>query len=590
MKKKKIIATTIACGLIAAMALGTSIAYLTDNESHTNTVQVSGDVRIDLVEPMWSEADSDNNGIPDYAEEAVPNQEIAKNPYIINTGKNDVIGFIRLTVPVRDVTRVNDDGYILRRDGTQPENDEMVVHAPQDLFWFKQGAPATTNGSVGNAHGFTTDAGTGVTTGPQGTSNNAQNGVVNDPSGSNSNIDGPDALNTSTDGGAFNVHENTWGANWVRLPDEEFNVQRKAITSGSDMNKDGAYTHSGETLTAESLREGQEIGQAVYVFGYTKKIPGDYAQTTELFQKIQIKNIIENEIDSADLLNIKIEAFAIQADNLVHNNTKENGEYVSVNKTDGDNTKINTSGTLTYDQLEEIYETFIHQNGVIQGQPEAGAPTGTNGHQGDMSWTEWQDAEHGQVEKEADINNERDLHNTDNTDNLATTFKDGDCGVTSVTRINETFINEINTNLPDNAKLTMNDLLVGDKGTIKFTLSRLRGTATGNEKKFKITSTNANSVSIGTPTTADDNMSVTIPFEALKKGDCTIVCEIDEVRYAVQLNVMDDSRENVENWDTDVDYNDNAIGIPNHSSETQQGQNGNTANPVTPQQQTQPQP
>jgi predicted ribosomally synthesized peptide with SipW-like signal peptide len=313
MNRKKALVTIAASGLVAAMALGGSLAYLTDNESHTNTVMMSGNIRIDLVEEHWSTTDTNNNGVPDKSEEAVPNQEIPKDPKVINTGENPSFVFLRMSVPVKDVTRVRDDGTLVRKDNqTNPvTNNTNIFHEPQDLFYFKNSSAAKKD------------------------------------------------------------HKNTFNPDWIRLTNKEYNTEMDA--SGSRLE--------------------QEVGQAVYVFGWKDVLPANGEETGTLYDKIQLKNILEFEIQPEQLQNIKLEAFGIQADNLLDRNGNE----------------IPTTSSLTQAQLEEIYDIFVKQNGSFDDK-------------GNFIWNAYQDEEHGQTEKEADINNERDLIN-DDSNRQATTFQ-----------------------------------------------------------------------------------------------------------------------------------------------------------------------
>lgn len=59
-----------ACAMVGAMAIGGTMAYLTDNEGATNTFTV-GKVQVDLEEPGWD---------PEEGKDIVPNEEVAKNP------------------------------------------------------------------------------------------------------------------------------------------------------------------------------------------------------------------------------------------------------------------------------------------------------------------------------------------------------------------------------------------------------------------------------------------------------------------------------------------------------------------------------
>ena len=50
--KKQLLRTIIACGLVVSVAVGSTVAYLTDAETSTNTFTV-GNVQIDLEEPGY---------------------------------------------------------------------------------------------------------------------------------------------------------------------------------------------------------------------------------------------------------------------------------------------------------------------------------------------------------------------------------------------------------------------------------------------------------------------------------------------------------------------------------------------------------
>lgn len=125
MNKKKALTTMAACGLVAALGVGGTMAYLTDSEQTTNTFTI-GKVKIDVQEPGWDTTDKNNNNIPDKAEDVVPNQELAKNPLIENTGSNSAVVFLKVTVPTKYVTQVADDGTV-SKDGRKS----------QEIFYFK---------------------------------------------------------------------------------------------------------------------------------------------------------------------------------------------------------------------------------------------------------------------------------------------------------------------------------------------------------------------------------------------------------------------------------------------------------------------
>lgn len=81
MNKKKTIISAIV--LLAIVAVGGAIAYFTDTDTKTNTFTI-GNVDITLSEEHWSTTDSNNNNIPDAAENIAPGVSVAKDPVITN--------------------------------------------------------------------------------------------------------------------------------------------------------------------------------------------------------------------------------------------------------------------------------------------------------------------------------------------------------------------------------------------------------------------------------------------------------------------------------------------------------------------------
>lgn len=98
-QSKKALATMLACGLVGAMAIGGTFAYLTDEEEATNTFTV-GKVTIDLTEPDWD---------PDHPP-VVPNEEVDKDPTITNTGNNSAYAFVEVKIPMKNVIVAGADG------------------------------------------------------------------------------------------------------------------------------------------------------------------------------------------------------------------------------------------------------------------------------------------------------------------------------------------------------------------------------------------------------------------------------------------------------------------------------------------------
>lgn len=225
-KKKTVITSMAALAVFAGMSVPYVSAYLTDNETATNTFTV-GKVQVDLEEPSYPGNNTDKTT------NLVPNGEVAKDPKVENTGNNAAYVFIKMTVPRANVTLVKDNG-------------EKGTKEVQELFYFKKNADT------------------------------------------------------------IDKHQNNFDTNWVELTSTE-----------------------GEATATERT----------YVFGYNAAVEANHS-TNPLFEKIQLKNVLENEITTGEAKNIKIDTYAIQADNIVG---------------------IDTT-TLDATTLTNIYTTYMKQN------------------------------------------------------------------------------------------------------------------------------------------------------------------------------------------------------------------------------------
>ena len=151
--KKKLTAIFLCVALAAIAIVGASLAYFTDTKSATNTFTV-GNVKIDLIESRYHRQGSGSSGdtsipaptgtangmkyvsdgatiftdeeiktdaanystyIGERGKNMVPGKNIAKSPYVINTGSNDAYIRIRVMVPSKannDFVDVKDGGVI----------------------------------------------------------------------------------------------------------------------------------------------------------------------------------------------------------------------------------------------------------------------------------------------------------------------------------------------------------------------------------------------------------------------------------------------------------------------------------------------
>lgn len=88
--KKKILSLGLAASLAAVAVVGSSLAYFTDKDEKDNTYSI-GNVDIQLVEPNWGTEEADN---------LYPGEPVAKDPTVVNAGKNPA--FVRVSVEGMD--------------------------------------------------------------------------------------------------------------------------------------------------------------------------------------------------------------------------------------------------------------------------------------------------------------------------------------------------------------------------------------------------------------------------------------------------------------------------------------------------------
>lgn len=88
----------VGLALAGSLAAGRIMAYFTDGDTVTNTFTV-GKVSLEIEEPGWNPP-----------ENITPEQEIEKDPQIVNTGINDEYVFMEVSVPYKNVVTANQDG------------------------------------------------------------------------------------------------------------------------------------------------------------------------------------------------------------------------------------------------------------------------------------------------------------------------------------------------------------------------------------------------------------------------------------------------------------------------------------------------
>lgn len=94
--KKKLTLIIVAVVLVAALAVGGTLAYFTGSDQATNTFTV-GNVKIDLTEPTWLyEVDGKPAGGKIDGETVYAGEPLEKDPIVTNTGANPC--FVRIKV------------------------------------------------------------------------------------------------------------------------------------------------------------------------------------------------------------------------------------------------------------------------------------------------------------------------------------------------------------------------------------------------------------------------------------------------------------------------------------------------------------
>lgn len=85
--------------MVLSAGAGATLAYLTDDAQAENVITI-GDVSIDLTEPAWDPASGKN---------LVPDAAVPKNPRVTNTGSLDAWVFLRVSIPVKNISAVDAD-------------------------------------------------------------------------------------------------------------------------------------------------------------------------------------------------------------------------------------------------------------------------------------------------------------------------------------------------------------------------------------------------------------------------------------------------------------------------------------------------
>lgn len=97
------------CVLLFVLLVSHVTSFFTDSKTRVNTFEI-GSVEILLLEEKWDMMDSNNDDIPDFAENLVPCKTLTKDPKVKNVGENNAWVYLEVKIPLANVIVVNDDG------------------------------------------------------------------------------------------------------------------------------------------------------------------------------------------------------------------------------------------------------------------------------------------------------------------------------------------------------------------------------------------------------------------------------------------------------------------------------------------------
>ena len=275
-------------GLMLLGAAGGMLAYLTDAETADNTFTI-GNVQVESLEKNYPGNDSND------VKNITPGQETKKDPQIKNDGINDAVAFVVLDSPVDICTLVDDNG-----------NVTTASPVAQEVFYYK---------------------------------------------------DAQDAIGT---------HANNFDAGWQLLANKStryIKITEDAATGKVTAEEDlGALDAAGLQQAVQGTKGTNNVRIVKrYVFGYKTPIHGSDKTdgspqtdankiTTPLFDKVQLKNVLEGEIDR-NVEKIRVMSLAMQASNVI-------SEGKDITKDDSGVAKTSYSEA----DLSTMYDIFVKQN------------------------------------------------------------------------------------------------------------------------------------------------------------------------------------------------------------------------------------
>lgn len=126
-----IIAAAAICVVLVGSMIPKAVAYFTDKDEAENTFEF-GNVDIVPFEPHFQDDPDDPIG------PLVPEQEVPKDPKVANNGTESCVVYLKVEVPMKEMTLVNEDGSIADKEKTE-------------VFWLKtSGTPYEEHKNVFN--------------------------------------------------------------------------------------------------------------------------------------------------------------------------------------------------------------------------------------------------------------------------------------------------------------------------------------------------------------------------------------------------------------------------------------------------------
>ena len=222
----------------------------------------------------------------------VPYGSIEKNPQIANIGENDAFVFMKVTVPKINVEPVNENGSLKYSDKLEYENGERKFQTDKmEIFKLISDEPVS------------------------------KRAAQNEPTG-------------LTEQSEKNLYDKTW----YELDDIDYNENwyliDKTIHEDSDTN---TYLFAYKSVLVTAAHATQDT-----TYNITK--------TDALFDKVQLKTFVEDETLYENFQKINIEAYAIQADDLM-------------SITDFNKSEFDKKNPAVW-QLKRIYDVYKNQSEV----------------------------------------------------------------------------------------------------------------------------------------------------------------------------------------------------------------------------------